>query len=115
MPLYVDNRRGSKSLVNISPLNDPTKPYHAQLYDFETDSIPGDIYFYGNGPNDDTLQIGIEVKRLDNDFIESLDSGRLTGEHSGQIPRMLDWFDVTYLIYYGIYRMSQRQTSPTTQ
>lgn len=120
MVMYVDNRAGSKQLVELPPLNKPFdikgNPIgtHGQLYNFESDGIPGDVYFYGNGFDNDTLEIGVEVKSL-TDLLDSIDSGRLTGVISGQIPRMLAWFDVTYLIYYGEYRASTGQLKPTTQ
>lgn len=109
--IHFDNRAGSKNFPSIYPIN---TLHNVHLTDFESLSLPGDVYFLGNFqplPNidsrdtpDEQIEIGIEIKRLD-DYLSSLDSGRgsrLTGA-GGQVDRMVERYDVVYLIIYGSY------------
>lgn len=98
--LYFDNRAGSKEFPALLP-SIPT-----ELYSFRDNGrIPGDCYFTGNGP-DGGLTFGIEIKSL-HDLATSIDTGRLLGdgvdESHGQLRRMLDYYDVSILLYYGDY------------
>lgn len=93
--IIIDNAVGSKQLVNYPPLNDPDI---AVLDTLES----GDAMFIGNGP-DDTITVGIEVKRID-DFVGSSRSGRLWDV---QIPNMLKSFDVSWLVWYGVYQATK--------
>lgn len=58
-----------------------------------------DFVFSGNGP-DDLITIGIERKTLP-DLIACMHSARLATK---QIPKMLEWFDLSYLLVEGIYK-----------
>lgn len=81
--ILVDSRIGSKHMVDkLSP---------AQLETLEF----GDCCFTGGN-----RLIGIELKRI-NDCVSSLLSGRFA---DGQLPGMLQMYDVSYLIVEGYYR-----------
>jgi len=103
-----DNNIGSKEFVDLPPLSTLTDSHSrplTEVFNFSDGDIPGDVFFTGNGPST-TWQIGIEIKSI-HDLCGSLDSGRLQGQGTnashGQLLRMLDYFDVTILIYYGNY------------
>ncbi len=102
--IHFDNRVGSKEFPSLPPLT----TYDTDIFSFESLSIPGDVYFYGNGPQG-IINIGIEIKSL-HDLVTSLDTGRLqgqgTGSSHGQLLRMLDYFGMSNLIYYGNYEAS---------
>ena len=68
--MLVDDRTGSAPLLKL--LEKRGIPCIGTRLAF------GDFAFEGNGPNDTTLQIGIEYKTLA-DYIASVRSGRLTG------------------------------------
>jgi hypothetical protein len=89
--ILVDDRAGSRDLVDHPPLDTL-----GELCRLES----ADVCFPGNGPGDDPVLIGIEVKSLD-DLISSIDTGRLQGT---QIPAMLAEYDVNWLLYHGTYR-----------
>lgn len=88
--ILIDDRAGSSSLIRKKALQGISEL--ARL-----DS--GDICFPGNGPDGDVL-IGIEYKSM-YELMTSADSGRL---QATQIPRMMESYDVCYLLYYGEYQ-----------
>lgn len=92
MTILIDNMTGSVNLVNYPPLNDPSIAMLCHL-----DS--GDALFTGNGP-DGEVSVAVEVKHI-TDLVSSSDTKRL---NATQIPRMLEAYDVNYLLYYGLYR-----------
>lgn len=105
MTLYIDNRSGSKDLPHHPPLNTPQVHPHITLTSFRTLGLGGDAYFTGNGPNNTTLNIGVEVKTA-KELITSLQTGRL---QSHQIPEMISCgYDRLYLLYYGNTRPSPK-------
>jgi ERCC4-type nuclease len=59
----------------------------------------GDVAFHGNGPDGD-IAVGIEVKRI-TDLLTAETNGRLAAT---QLPRMLDYWDITWLLAVGEYR-----------
>lgn len=106
--ISLDNNAGSKEFALLSPLSslrDSNNRPLVEVFNFSDGNIPGDAFFAGNGPSG-LIQIGIEIKSL-HDLCSSLDTGRLQGQGTnsshGQILRMLEYFDVTVLIYYGNY------------
>jgi hypothetical protein len=100
MSILIDNREGSSDLPTYPPLN--TSSHLCTL----TRLSSGDVCFAGNGPDDSTLSIGIEIKSL-NDLLQSSFTGRLQGV-DGQLQRMLyvDCYNEVWLLYYGLYRCS---------
>jgi len=104
-----DNNIGSKEFPLLEPLASLRNPRNnplTEVFNFSDGDIPGDVFFTGNGPSNVTYQFGIEIKSI-YDLCGSLDTGRLQGQGTnsshGQLLRMLDYFDVTILIYYGNY------------
>ena len=101
--ISIDNRAGSKQLYTTAPLTLPRYP--TELISFDTHSMPGDIAFEINGPNNSILSVGIEVKKL-HDLASSIDDKRLTGigddeSNRGQLVRMRDYYDISVLLWYG--------------
>lgn len=95
--IWIDDRAGSKELVNYPPL-DKT----GELCRLDA----GDVCLTGEGPTG-TVLVGVEVKSI-TDLISSTDTGRLQGT---QIPGMLRDYDVAWLLYYGEYRPGIRDQS----
>ena len=97
--LLVDDRAGSADL--LKPLLAAGLP--AEITRLES----ADIAFIGKGPKGTTLDIGIELKRLDGsstDLTQSLRSGRLAGH---QLPKMVGVkgaYDFAWLLIEGIWR-----------
>lgn len=94
--LYIDDRVGSKHLVK------PLRKVHNAPAVLERLEF-GDVLFVGNnktGP----VEVGIELKKVP-DLLESIMSGRLMGH---QVPGMVRYYDVRYLIVEGVYRASNR-------
>lgn len=88
--IILDSRVGSKDLINYMPKN-AAKLGHLEY---------GDASFLGNGPNDEPIPVGIELKRL-LDLLNSMVTGRLSGH---QLPGMQACYRVRYLIVEGIWR-----------
>lgn len=87
--LYVDRRVGSKDL--LAPLKQAGLP--ATLEDLEY----ADVAFSGRGLKGASVDIGIELKRL-NDCIQSLRTGRLAGH---QLPGLRAQYEHAWLIIEG--------------
>lgn len=88
--MIIDDRDGSKELVFVSPLDEL-----ACLSRLEA----GDVSITGNGPDERTLAIGVEVKSIA-DLLQSEANGRLQAQLSG----MLRAYDQCWLLTYGSYR-----------
>ena len=101
--LLIDSRVGSKDLV------EPLKNLGLPVLLTELESA--DIAFEGRGPQETSLLIGIELKRLDGkstDLIQSLRSGRLSGE---QLPKMLGphgQYEYGWLLVEGEWRTDKQ-------
>lgn len=93
--ILIDDRAGSSDLIVHPPLSSL-----GSLCRLDS----GDVCFTGNGPGNQPTLVGVEVKTV-LDLIASCNNGRLQAR---QIPRMLDDYDVVYLLYYGVYRPSVR-------
>jgi ERCC4-type nuclease len=94
--LMVDGRVGSVELYLPLKRMLPGK--------VEKFSLPaGDFTFDGNGPGDTIAAIGIERKRV-SDLMNSIRSGRLSGE---QLVAMSQVYQFVYLVVEGLYRPSE--------
>lgn len=88
--VLIDYRRGSKELLKYPPFD---------CCGHEADLLSGDISFMGWGPSGQ-VRVGVELKSV-TDLIGSADSGRIQGT---QIPRMIEQYDVVWLLYYGLFQ-----------
>ncbi len=102
--ISVDDRVGSIDL--ISPLRDmaqvlikPSSKIPAPIVT-STRLLCGDVCFDGVGPGGKRLCIGIERKRI-RDMMNSIRTGRYSGH---QLPEMLEYYDVCYLMIEGYAR-----------
>lgn len=96
--IFVDARVGSNHLAE--PLKDRGLPVEVVDLPF------GDVMFEGRGIGDKPINIGIELKKL-NDLVASLRSGRLV-DH--QIPGMIGpegVYAYAWLVIEGQYRMNK--------
>jgi ERCC4-type nuclease len=97
--ILVDDRAGSSDL--LKPLLAAGLPAEMTRLD------SADLAFIGRGPKGVSLDIGIELKRLDGsstDLTQSLRSGRLAGH---QLPKMVGArgaYDHAWLLVEGIWR-----------
>ena len=106
--ITIDNRSGSKELYPLISLP-------RELIEFENYNLPGDVTFNGNiASGNINGNLGIEVKKL-HDLVSSLDNGRLQGQGNGidphtrgQLLRMIDVYDVNWLVTYGTYFAENR-------
>ena len=85
--IFIDSRTGSNDLKPLIK--------GSLLVTLES----GDVMFCGDGP-EGGVSIGVERKNI-NDLISSIASGRLSGY---QIPKMLETYDVSYLVVEGIWK-----------
>lgn len=90
--ILVDDRVGSVDL--IKPLNDSGLQASKTRLEF------GDVAFTGLGAADTILDIGLELKTI-NDLVGSLRSGRLAGH---QLPGLRQTYDHTWLLVEGLWR-----------
>lgn len=90
--ILIDDRAGSRDLVRYQPLNDKSLAKLTRL-----DSA--DVMFDGKGPDGPVL-VGVELKSID-DLLSSMETNRL---QATQIPAMLEEYDWSYLLWYGIDR-----------
>jgi len=91
--ILISNAEGSKHLINYPPLSQSGCGVLLNLP--STDAV-----FYGNGPDNRTISIGVEVKSL-SDLLTSLQNGRL---FATQVPKLLAAHDVCRLVFYGVFR-----------
>lgn len=96
--ILVSSAVGSNTLHEAPPL--------AALGATLTPLDSADVAFVGNGV-DGPVTIGVEVKSIA-DVLASLVNGRLNGV-DGQLARMVDTYDVRWLVVYGLTR-----PNPTT-
>ncbi len=87
----IDDRAGSERLIRY-----PCLSAVAQLTRLDA----GDVAIVGNGPDDEPVMVGVEVKSI-LDLIASMNTGRL---QATQLPAMLEHYQVRWLAYYGQYR-----------
>ena len=87
--ILIDPRAGSEEL--LSPLKSMGYPALSQTLEF------GDVAFYGNGPAETEISIGIEYKKMD-DLLMSMQDERLMGH---QVPGMLAAYSRNYLVIEG--------------
>lgn len=92
--ILIDDRAGSKQLVDHSPLDKI-----AVLSRLAS----GDVLILGNGPEGDVL-VGVEVKSV-MDLVSSILSGRIK---ETQIPQMLKDYQVSWLLVYGLYKEGKK-------
>lgn len=90
MTILIDDRAGSKELINYPPLNKV-----GELTRLDS----GDVAISGNGPEGPVL-VGIEVKKL-TELLQAMSTGRL---QATQVVRMKRDFDVCWLCFTGVYR-----------
>ena len=90
-PIMVDDREGSKRLVTYPALSSIATLCRLDY---------ADVAFVGNGPSDEPVLVGVEVKSI-HDLISSMSTGRL---QATQLPGLLATYPVRWLLYYGGYR-----------
>lgn len=91
--IFVDPRVGSKHLVPF---------FESMKVPFDVTPLQyGDVAFFGNGPEDNPVKVGIELKggRGGSDFLQSMQSGRLVGH---QVEGIQEMYDRRYLIVEGL-------------
>lgn len=95
--ITLDPRKGSGELLRYF------KPFgvHVELADPQLQF--GDAEFWGMGPDDEPIHIGVERKVL-GDFIQSMRDRRLAGH---QLKGLLESYDYVYLIVEGIWRVGE--------
>ena len=101
MAIYIDPRGDTAKFL----LNCAFTDQHGQFIHISSRPLAnGDVEFYGTGPNDTMLSIGIEIKNIP-DLISSLASARLQSV-DGQLQSMIhdSRYDVNILLVYGRYR-----------
>ena len=91
MTVYIDDRAGSRDLVEYTPLD--------RLGEL-TRLDSADAQFVGNGPDDTPALVGVEVKSI-SDLLSSADTGRL---QATQLHRMRECYDQPWVCFYGAYR-----------
>ncbi len=95
-PLTLDYRQGSKEYEpHLRLLDIPVVVEHLEH---------GDAQVVGRGPDDRPVLVGVEFKKID-DLIRSLNDHRLTGF---QLPGMMDFFEITYLLVEGLWTATER-------
>ena len=93
--IQVDERVGSRELLSgIRNLG-----IEAEL----SGNLESDFQFIGNGPDNETILVGIERKTI-TDLIQSMRDNRLAGQ---QVGRMVATYDRRYLIVEGIWRLNR--------
>ena len=92
VPLFIDDRAGSRDLMRLEPVRST-----GELCRLDS----GDAMVIGNGP-DGAILVGVEVKSVW-DLVGSADTGRL---QATQIPAMLRTYGVSWLLWFGQYRVS---------
>lgn len=101
--LFVDRRIGSKDL--LAPLKASGLDAHLVELDY------GDVAFSGRGAQGASVDIGVELKTL-NDLVGSLRSGRLAGH---QLPGLRAKFEHAWLCVEGQWRADEQGLVVTYQ
>lgn len=96
--LLIDDRAGSRDLIKQPPLAALAEAGTASLSRLDS----ADVAMSGNGP-DGPMLIGVEHKSI-SDLLSSLDNGRFSSEHNGQLPALASTYQLAYLLLYGWYR-----------
>lgn len=94
--LFVDSRIGSFDLEPM--LKSLGAPVELTTLEF------ADCCFVGSGPEGRPVQVGIELKKL-NDMLSCITTGRFSGH---QLPGLVQNYDEIWLIVEGIYRANPR-------
>ena len=100
--ILVDPRAGSRELIPLLEAYGSPRRIPVQL---AAEEMPaGDFLFEGNGPYG-RVRVGVERKTIP-DLINSRDQGRLmgTGKSPGQVHKMMEQFDYSWLLVEGIWR-----------
>lgn len=87
--IIIDDRDGSRDLIGYMD-------ERAILGRLEF----GDVMLSGNGPNDTTITVGVELKSI-SDLLSSISTGRLAGH---QIPGLIRSYDHAWLLIFGATR-----------
>ena len=101
--ILVDRRVGSKDLVA------PLKAFGMQVELVELEFA--DVAFTGRGAKGASVDIGIELKRL-NDLVSSLRTGRLAGH---QLPGLRAQYEHAWLVIEGQWKSDERGNVVTYQ
>lgn len=101
--ILVDRRVGSKDLVE--PLRTFGMPVEMVELDF------ADVAFTGRGAKGTPVDIGIELKKL-NDLVGSLRSGRLAGH---QLPGLRSQYEHAWLCVEGLWKANEHGMVTTYQ
>lgn len=97
MIIYVDDRKGSAELApKIRKMGPEVK-----LGRYNS----ADMWFWGVGPQDTNVKIGIERKTI-TDLIDSIRTERLLGE-KGQYDKLVQDYQRVYLVVEGITRLNE--------
>lgn len=94
-PVLIDDRAGSRELIRYRPLDEV-----GEICRLDS----GDVMITGNGPNNSTVAVGVEVKSVW-DLINSISTGRLAAT---QLPAMLDAYEQPWLLIYGSYKSASK-------
>lgn len=94
--LLIDNRAGSKDLYPL--LVGRGLPCSLTRMDY------GDVAFLGVGHNEIPIQVGIEVKTVQ-DVVNSLATGRFAGH---QLPGLVNSYDQVWLLIEGLWRANAK-------
>lgn len=92
-PIRVDFRQGSGELVPL------IASYGVEYQPDDLAEVGGDFAFEGHGPKGMAM-IGIERKRI-KDFLSNMRTAHYVGK---QLPRMIQHYDIRYLLVEGIVR-----------
>ena len=91
--ILVDDRTGGEDLMKFFTYQDAhlvRQPY-------------GDVAFLGNGPDNELVPVGIEVKTV-SDALNSLTDGRFAGH---QLPGLIENYECIYLVIEGVVKMDK--------
>lgn len=91
LPLYIDDRAGSRDLLDYPCVADIAEITRMEF---------GDAMIVGNGPEDTTVSVGVEVKSV-HDLISSINTGRL---QATQLPGLLRDYEQPWLLWFGSVR-----------
>lgn len=98
--IQIDSRIGSEHFKKL--LDAEGQPCELARLEF------GDFSFYGNGPGNQLIRIGVERKTIP-DMMQSIRSDRYSGH---QLPGMLKMYTVRYLLLEGTTRRIHDKKSP---
>lgn len=102
--ILIDDGKGSSSLLSHPPLN--TLGMLCRLPSPPFSDARADVAFTGCGPDQSTVQVGVEVKK-ETELISALKTGRL---QATQLPALLTLYDIRWLLIIT----GQRRENPDT-